>query len=73
MNDKISKTKSEFDFLNARLDEILMSGHERIKAKAQLARAEAIADLFVAVAGGLKRLFKALVLKPFRRLTAAIG
>lgn len=52
MNDKISKTKSEYDFLNARLDEIRMSGHERIKAKAQLARAEAIADLFVAVGGG---------------------
>lgn len=73
MKRKISKTNEELDFLNARLDEIRMSGHERLRAKASLARAEAVAGLLVAFARALKRLLKALVLRPLRRLTAAIG
>lgn len=73
MKEKISKTNDNMDFLNARLDEIRMSGHERLRAKASLARAEAIADLLVGFSSAIKRLLKTLVLRPIRRLMAAIG
>lgn len=73
MKGKLSKTNQELDFLNARLDEVRMSGHERLRAKASLARAEAVAELLVAFASALKRLLKALVLRPIRRLIAGIG
>ena len=73
MKAKISKTNDDLEFLNARLDEVRMSGHERLRAKASLARAEAIADLLVGFSRAIKRLLKILVLRPIRRLTAAIG
>lgn len=60
-------------FFNARLDEIRMSGHQRLKAKAQLAQAEAIADAIVGAANLVKGLLKILVLRPYRHLTASIG
>ncbi len=58
MNVKISKTNVETDFFERRLDEIRMSGHERLRAKAQFARAEAMADLFLAACRGVGRLFR---------------
>lgn len=78
MNAKISKTneKEAFDraaFFNARLDEIRMNGYERLKAKAQLARAEAFADAVITMAGGIRRLLRTLVVRPYRRLTASLG
>lgn len=60
MNEKISKPNVDVDFFNSRLDEIRMSGSERLKAKAQLARAEAVADLLASAYGGIGRAFKAL-------------
>jgi hypothetical protein len=60
MNVKVSKTKQDLDFFNKRLDEIRMSGHERLKARAHFAQAEAIADAVFAVAQGIARLFKRL-------------
>ena len=63
MNVKVSKTKQDLDFFNQRLDEIRMSGHERLKAKARFAQAEAIADAVFAVAQGMVRLFKRLTAK----------
>ena len=73
MNVKISKTNDSLEFLNTRLDEVRMSGHERLRAKASLARAEAVAELMVGIGSAVKRLFKTLVLRPIRRLTTAIG
>ena len=55
MTKKISKGNVS---LASRLDEIRMSEHERIRAKAQLARAEAIADLLAGAARGIAGLFK---------------
>ena len=68
-----SKTNDSLEFLNTRLDEVQMSQLERIKAKAQLARADAVADALFAIARGAKRLLKNVVLRPFRRLTVSIG
>lgn len=73
MNEKISRTNSDLEFFNARLDEIRMSSHERLRAKASLARAEAIADLIVGCINGATRLLKTRVLCPIRRLAASFG
>ena len=73
MSEKISKTNVKMEFLSSRLDEIRMSDRERLKAKAQLAQAEAILDTFFAIGRGLKALFKSLLLRPLRRLTTSIG
>lgn len=71
MNEKISKSNANTAFFNARLDEIRISGHERVKAKAHLAQAEAMADAITAVADGVARLLRATVLRPYHRVTAA--
>jgi len=73
MNVKYSKANQSLDFFNARLDEVKMSDYERIKAKAQLARAEAVADAIFAIGRGLRGLLKRLVLRPIRRMTASFG
>lgn len=73
MKEKISKTSPSLEFFNARLDEVRMSGYERMRAKASLARAEAVAELAVEATGVVKRLFKTLLLRPIRRLTSALG
>lgn len=73
MIEKISKTNQSLAFLNARLDDVRMSGHERLKAKARLAQAEAIADaVFGTIALG-KRLLKSLLTRPVRRPTTSAG
>lgn len=71
MKETISKSKSDWDFLNARLDEVRMSSHERLRAKASLARTQAFADAAVAIVKLFKRLLKTLVVRPYRRLTTA--
>ncbi len=69
MKKEISKTNEQEEFFNALLDEVRMSGHERLRAKANLARAEAFADAVAAGVNLVKRLIKSLVLRPYRRLT----
>lgn len=73
MTQKTSKTNSSLDFFYARLDKVQMSEHERLRAKASLARAEAIADLTFEIARAAKRLLKNLVVRPIRRLAASLG
>lgn len=63
MSENVSKTKQDLDFFNQRLDEIRMSGHERLKAKARLAQTEAIVDALVAVARAIARLYRRLTAK----------
>jgi len=70
---KVSKPNSDLDYLNSRLDEIGMHDHARLRAKANLARAEAMADGIEAIVNLVKRLAKALVIRPYRRLTTSIG
>ena len=70
MNKNTGKTDPSLEFLYARLDEVHMSRHERLRAKASLASAEAFADVMVEMVNGIKRLLKILVLRPIRRLMA---
>ena len=74
MNVKISKTNENLAFFNDRLDQVRMSGHERLAAKARLAQSEAIADALIELVGFAKRLLKSLVaFRPARRPTASAG
>ena len=66
-------TKSELEFLYSRLDEVRMSERERMRAKAHLARAEAVADFLVAGAQAVSRLFSKLVIRPILRVAASVG
>jgi hypothetical protein len=70
---KTNKTKSTLDFLNARLDEVRMSIDERQRAKAILARTEAVADAMLEFINLVKQLLKTLVVRPFRRLITSVG
>jgi len=71
MRTKISKTNESLEFFNARLDEIRMSGHERMRAKARMAQAEAVTDAVFALVGFGRRLLKSLVVRPMRHPTAS--
>jgi len=73
MNVDISKTKLERAYFAARIDELRMNGHERWKAKARLAQAEAMVDALAAIVSGAKRLLRSLVIRPLRRLTTSLG
>jgi hypothetical protein len=73
MNTKISITNPDLDFLNARLDEVRMSSHERLRAKARLAQAEAIADAMVGLFNLVKRLLKGLAARPLGHPTKLTG
>jgi len=63
MNRDSSKTNQELNFFNQRLDEIRMSGHERLKAKARFAQAEAMAAALFGAAQAIARLYKRLTTK----------
>jgi hypothetical protein len=73
MDAKISKTNENLAFFNARLDEVRMSGYERLAAKARLAQTEAIADAIFELAGFAKRLLKSLAARPPRRSAPSAG
>lgn len=73
MSEKMNKTNASMDFLNVRLDRVTMSDYERLHAKASLARAEAVAELLARMTGSVKRLLRTVLLRPFRRLTSALG
>lgn len=66
VKEKFSKTNEDLEFLNRRLDEVQLSSYERLRAKAQLARAAAVADLVFAAFRGIGRLFKTTADKPAR-------
>lgn len=73
MKQKQTKEQADLQFFYERLDQVRMSGHERVRAKASLARAEAIAELIVQAATGMRRLLKTLVIRPIRRLATTLG
>lgn len=73
MDHQDSKTNQDLAFFNARIDSLQISNYERIRAKAQLARTEAVADAIVAIGRGVHRLVKTLVFRPLRRFTASLG
>jgi hypothetical protein len=63
MKHRVSKANEDLEFLNRRLDEIQMSDLDRLRARARLAQAEAVAGALVALAHGIARLFKPLAAK----------
>ena len=71
MGNKISKTNVDLAYFNSRLDEIHMNGHERLKAKAHLARAEAMASFLANAAHAIGRLFKDAPARPNRPAASA--
>ncbi len=71
MTNKLSKTNADLAYFNSRLDEIRMNGHECLKAKAHLARAEAMADFLAAAVHGIARLFKVAPTRPNRPAASA--
>ena len=73
MNHKVSKTNDSAAFFNARLDEVRMSGHERLKAKARMAQAEAFADAIGALFSLIKRIVKTPAPRAYRRPTTSAG
>jgi hypothetical protein len=73
MKGEISKTNESLAFFNSRLDEIRMSGHDRLMAKARMAQAEAIADAVSAGIDLVKRAVKALAPRPHRHPTISAG
>jgi hypothetical protein len=73
MKSKISKTNERTAYFNALLDEVRMSGHERLKAKARMAQAEAFADALGALFGLVKRVLKAPTPRHYRRPTTSAG
>ena len=58
MTAKISKSNDGLAYFNARLDEVRLTGTERLRAKAQMARAEAFADAVAAIYNTVARLFQ---------------
>jgi hypothetical protein len=67
--------KSDLEFLFHRLDEMRISDYERLRAKAHLERAYAIADFLAAAVGGVRRLAQRVFLpearfRPRRRQTS---
>jgi hypothetical protein len=70
MSKQVSKANESLEFFNSRLDEVRMSGHERLRAKARMAQAEAIANALLACLGFGKRLLKIIEARPVRRPTA---
>ena len=67
------KRNKELETLYRRLEEVRMSERDRIRARAHLERAEAIASLFIGGGRALRRLFRRLVLRPIRRIAASAG
>lgn len=72
MNREVSKSNEDWELIDARLAEVRLQGYERLKAKAQLERAEAFADALVWLSGAVKRAVKQLFDRPYHRPNASI-
>ena len=73
MSNKNSRTNSSLEYFNGRLDEVRMSSHERLRAKASLARAEAATEAAFRVIRLVKRLLTTLIVHPVRRWADLAG
>jgi hypothetical protein len=70
MREKPRKPRSAVD-LYERLGAIPISEVERIRAKAHLARAEHIAEIFARAVAGVKRLARFWIVRPLKRVLGA--
>jgi hypothetical protein len=69
MREARKRTRSAVD-LYERLDRIPMSELDRLRAKAQLARAEKVAELTASAWIAARQLVRALIVRPVRRALA---
>ena len=58
MSKKISKSNEGWESVNARLDEVRLASHDRLKARAHMARAEAFADALAWLFALVRRLVR---------------
>ena len=72
MTRKISKSNDEWETINRRLAEVRLNGHQRLKAQAQLARAQAVADTLVMLSATVKRAVKQLFDRPYHQPNTSI-
>ena len=72
MPEKISKSNADWETINTRLAEVRMSDHQRLKAEAQLARAQAIADALVVLSAAVKRALKQIFDRPYHQPNTSI-
>ena len=73
MSSAISNSKLEGRATLDRLQQIQISAHDRLLAEAHLARAEFLADVVIRSIEVAKRVLRTLVLRPFRRASAAFN
>lgn len=73
MRSLISNSKHEGTTPLDRLHQIRMGAHDRLLAEAHLARAEYFADALLGSIDFVKRGLRAVVLRPFQRVTAAFN
>ena len=71
MSSKVSKSIGEWELIEARLNEVGLSSRQRLEAKAQLARAEAVADALAALTAGVKRAAKQVFDRPYHEPNAS--
>jgi hypothetical protein len=72
MMNKISKSNDDWETIHARLAEVRMGGHARLRAEAQLARAEAVADALAALNSAVKRALKQAFSRPYHGPSTSI-
>lgn len=73
MRTTVSKSKLERNTPLGRLQQVRMGAHDRLLAEAHLARAEYVVDAVVELIALARRGLRAVVLRPFRRVTAAFS
>jgi hypothetical protein len=72
MTDKVSKSNADWETINQRLAEVRMGGHQRLRAQAQLARAQAVADTLVVLSATVKRAVKQVFDRPYSQPNTSI-
>ena len=72
MSKKVSKSNADWETINRRLAEVRMGDYQRLKAEAQLARAQAIADTLVVLSASVKRAVKQVFDRPYSQPNTSI-
>ena len=72
MTNKVSKSNGDWEDINRRLAEVRLSGYERLRAEASLARAEAVAAALAALSATVKRAVKQVFARPYHQPNASI-
>jgi len=71
MRSNVNKSNASEAFWVQRLDQVQMGDHERLMAKAHLARAEAFATLLGDFVRAIKNLTRRRAVRPYQRVTTS--